>query len=125
MDTFQNNHSMVVRIKRGTFRALFSGDSERSEVDALLAHEQLTHVDLLKAAHHGDPESVTPEWLSRLSPAVVVVSTAGGELPAETVTKYAGTGRRLFRTDTDGDVTIMVDVSGRFTVGTGPKWVKP
>src|ERR1041384_1686500 len=39
VDTAQNNHSMVVGIRRGRFRALLTGESERSEIDALLARD--------------------------------------------------------------------------------------
>ena len=56
VDTAQNNHSLVVLVQRGRFRALLTGDSERSEIEALLVHDSLAHVDVLKAPHHGDPE---------------------------------------------------------------------
>ena len=120
VDTAQNNHSMVVLIQRAGFRALLTGDSERSEIEALLLHENLPRVDVLKAPHHGDPEALSAEWLQRLTPAVVVVSVAAGNLAAETLTRYADPRRRIFSTDREGDVTVCVDSSGAYRIVTGP-----
>ena len=121
VDDAQNNHSMVVGIQRGRFRALLTGDSERSEIDALLAQDSLAPVDLLKAPHHGDPKALSPEWLERLRPSVVVVSVGAGNLPRQTLQRYASPGRRLLRTDRDGDVIVVVDSLGDYTVRTGPR----
>lgn len=120
-DTLQNNLSMVVRIHRGRFTALLTGDSERGEIERLLGHETLGHVDVLKAPHHGDPEAQTAEWLRMLSPDVVVVSVGEGNFSSEAASRYAATGRRLFRTDRDGDVSILVDAADRLTVKVGPR----
>lgn len=117
-DTAQNNRSLVVLIHRGRFRALLTGDSERSEIEALLRTEHLPPVTLLKAPHHGDPEALTTEWLRRLSPELVVVSVGAGNLTAADERVYLHQGRSLYRTDRDGDVSVLVDSVGAYRVTT-------
>ena len=80
----------------------------------------LAHVEVLKAPHHGDPEALTSEWLSVLRPNVVVISVGAGNLTSETLRQYGRLGRRVFRTDEDGDVAVLVDAAGKYHVRTGP-----
>jgi beta-lactamase superfamily II metal-dependent hydrolase len=121
VDSAQNNHSMVVLVQRGRFRALLTGDSEGSEIEALMAQDSIPPVDLLKAPHHGgDPDPPVAEWLRRLHPGVVVASVAAGNFTEAGRQAYGGPGRRLFSTDHDGDVVVSVDAAGAYTVETGP-----
>lgn len=76
--TDQNNSSVGVMVEYGTFRALLTGDSEVAELSAWLALESLPEVDVLKAGHHGSDNGLTPEWLERTAPDVVVVSVGSG-----------------------------------------------
>lgn len=119
-DSLQNNHSMVLAIQRGRFRALLTGDSERAEIEALLAQDSLHPVTLLKAPHHGDPDAVTEEWLAKLRPQLVVISVGAGNLTPATKQRYAGAGRELWSTDRDGDIVVSIDAVGRYTVQVGP-----
>lgn len=121
VDSSQNNHSMVVVIQRGRFRALLTGDSEGSEIEALMAQDSIPPVDLLKAPHHGgDPDPQAAEWLRRLHPGIVVASVAAGNFADVGRQAYGGPGRRVLSTDRDGDVIVSVDSAGAYTVQTGP-----
>jgi len=121
VDSAQNNHSMVVLVQRGRFRALLTGDSEGSEIEALIAQDSIPPVDLLKAPHHGgDPDPPVAEWLRRLHPGIVVASVAAGNFTEAGRQAYGGPGRRIFSTDHDGDVIVSVDAGGGYTVQTGP-----
>lgn len=116
----QNNRSVVLVLERGRFRALFSGDSEEEEIRALLASADLPDVDVLKAAHHGSHNGVTPGWLARLRPEVVVVSAGKGNPYAhphrEALEQYCTGGKRLLRTDLHGEVVVSVRASGEYAV---------
>jgi competence protein ComEC len=116
VDTFQNNHSMVVLVERGKFRALLTGDSERSEIDALVAHEPLSHVDVLKAPHHGDTTAVTDEWLRRLSPDVVIISSADADAIGSARARYDSLKRTIAATYWDGDIVVVVSKDGSYSV---------
>jgi beta-lactamase superfamily II metal-dependent hydrolase len=122
-DADQNNRSVTVVLERGTFRALLSGDSETQQINALLAAGAVPDsIAVLKAAHHGSRNAVTPAWLARTRPAVVVISLGAGNSyghPHEQAMRYycAG-GREVLRTDREGDVVIDVDAQGDYAVHT-------
>lgn len=117
----ENNASLVVLVERGRFRALLTGDSQVEELNALLAARLVGDVDVLKAAHHGARNGVTPGWLQRTRPEVVVISVGPnnyGHPDAWAMRYYQAGGRRVYRTDRDGTVTVTVEAGGRYEVST-------
>lgn len=121
----ENNSSLGVLIERGNFRALLTGDSEADELNAWLKAARIPDVNILKAAHHGSRNGVTPGWLDRTKPEVVVISvgaTNGYGHPAPWAMRYYQLhDRRIFRTDEDGTIVVSVDRDGRYQVTTtGP-----
>jgi beta-lactamase superfamily II metal-dependent hydrolase len=116
----QNNRSVAVLLERGSFKALFTGDSEYDQIAALLRTNAVPAVNVLKAAHHGSRNGVTPAWLARTKPEVVVISLGAGNTyghPHAAALRYYEAGnRRVFRTDQMGDVVIIVDAQGRYQV---------
>ena len=59
VDASQNNNSVGVLVSHGSFRALFTGDSERRQLAHWLATDSIARVHVLKAAHHGARNGVT------------------------------------------------------------------
>ena len=121
----ENNSSLAVLVERGRFRALLTGDSEVEELNAWLAAGLIPDVDVLKAAHHGARNGVTPGWLDRTRPEVVVISVGAGNPyghPDPWAMRYYQThGRKVYRTDLDGTVTVTVDREGGYRIATdGP-----
>lgn len=118
----QNNRSVVVRLEQGRFRALFTGDSETEELNALLRLDEIGDVDVLKAAHHGSRNGVTPAWLARTQPELVVISVGAdnryGHPNRAAIRYYCASGRRVLRTDRSGDVVIRVSTRGEYDVRT-------
>lgn len=118
----QNDQSVVVLVEQGSFRALLAGDAEIAEINALLATDSLPDVDILKADHHGSRNGVTPAWLARTRPEVVVISVGRGNVyghpHAQALRYYQAGGRRVYRTDRDGDVVVRVDSAGAYRVST-------
>jgi competence protein ComEC len=119
----QNDASVGVVLERGRFKALLSGDAEALELSSWLAADIVPQVDVLKAAHHGSRNGLTPLWLYRTKPAVVVISVGkdndyGHPHPAA-LRYYEASGRRVFRTDLDGDVTVTIHVDGSYSIVTG------
>lgn len=141
----QNNRSVAVLVEQGEFRALLTGDSELEELGALLRRDSLPDVDVLKAAHHGSRNGVSPAWLARTRPEVVVISLAAGSSYGHSDTQlsertsavrgsqeerrnryghphraalrlYCTGNRRVYRTDLHGEVAIRVDAEGRYSV---------
>ncbi len=116
----ENNASLGVLIERGTFRALLTGDSQVEELNGWLAAGVIGDVDVLKAAHHGSRNGVTPGWLDRTRPEVVVISVGAGNSyghPDPWALRYYQThGRSVYRTDIDGTITVTVDRAGGYRI---------
>jgi competence protein ComEC len=106
-------------LERGSFKALLTGDSEQSEIGAWLAAGVIPDVNVLKAAQHGGQNAVTAAWLDQSRPEVVIVSVGPNPwgLPSQSaLSLYQSAGRRLYRTDLNGDVLVAVDSTGSYRV---------
>jgi competence protein ComEC len=116
----QNNHSIGLIVEQGAFRMLLTGDSEVEELNYWMDAGLLPRASVLKAAHHGSRNGVTPRLLATVRPAAVVISSgAGNEYGhphASALRYYATGGRRVWRTDTQGTVTIHVSPNGAFQI---------
>jgi beta-lactamase superfamily II metal-dependent hydrolase len=116
----QNNRSIGLLLEYGEFRALLTGDSETEELDHFLALG-VPDVTLLKAAHHGSRDAVTPAWLAASKPEVVVVTVGRGNAyghPHPWALRYYETTGTVYRTDLHGDVTVLGTQDGGFEVST-------
>lgn len=69
-----NNDSLVLLVRQGAFKALFTGDLEKEgEADVVrLYGEAIAHVDLLKAGHHGSKTSSIEEFVEKTYPKFVI-----------------------------------------------------
>ncbi|MCB7063354.1 ComEC/Rec2 family competence protein [Enterocloster citroniae] len=83
----RNAHSLVVCADYGDFHMLFTGDMgteqergllEAARVGGSLQQEHLSHVQVLKTAHHGSGTSTGEEFLEYLSPGLAVISYGRG-----------------------------------------------
>ena len=120
-DPNPNNQSIGVVLRRGTFTALLTGDSQVEEINGWLDAGLLpADVKVEKAAHHGSRNGMTPALLARTRPEVVVVSVGAGNSyghPSPWAMRYYRTsGRRVLRTDEVGDVLIQVESNGAYSV---------
>ena len=117
-----NNRSIGVLLEYGEFRALLTGDSEIPELNHWLA-TRIPGVTLLKAAHHGSRDAVSPAWLSTTKPEIVVISVGLNNPyghPNEWAMRYYRTAAdTVLRTDLDGEVTVFGAVDGSYSIETG------
>lgn len=115
----QNDASIGVVVEFGEFRALLTGDSEVGEINHWLTLG-VPAVTLLKAAHHGSRNGVTPAWLSATRPELVVISVGRGNPYGHphpmALRYYAAVAKSLYRTDRDGDVTVWGRRDGSYAV---------
>lgn len=108
-----NDQSLVLRIEYKREAILFTGDIERPAERELLEREGLLHSTVLKVPHHGSRTSIDADFLSRVDPAIAVISV-GENNPyrhpsAETVAAYEALKTRIYRTDRDGAVIFATD----------------
>ena len=117
----QNNASVGVIVEYGRFRAILTGDSEVEELGHFLALG-VPDVTVLKAAHHGSRDAVTPAWLDATRPEVVVISCGRdnryGHPNPWALRYYESVASEVYRTDLDGEVVIQVSPDGKFEVST-------
>ena len=118
----QNDASVGVIAECGRFKALLTGDSEAAEQGAWLAAGVIPQVTVLKAAHHGSRNGVTPAWIEQTRPEVVVMSVGAGNdyghPHAEALRLYMAAGRKVLRTDWYGDITFNVASDGAYAITT-------
>lgn len=114
-----NNTSYVVLFKIKDFKMLLTGDIETDAEKTIVKNEQDLEIDVLKVAHHGSRNSSTTEFLAATKPATAIISV--GQVnkyghpekeALERLAKYA----RVYRTDQDGAVKIMVNKKGDYKV---------
>jgi competence protein ComEC len=108
-----NDRSVVLRIRRGRYSFLFTGDIEAPAESALLRREAPLETTVLKVPHHGSRTSILSRFLEAVCPQTAVISVGRanpfGHPSPEAIEAYGILGSRVFRTDRDGAVTIETD----------------
>ncbi|WP_439136057.1 DNA internalization-related competence protein ComEC/Rec2 [Pseudomaricurvus sp.] len=108
-----NNASCVVLLETKGFRALLSGDIERSRELSLLSHPWLQEpVDVLVAPHHGSGTSSSLAFVSKLAPRWVVFSAGYrnryGHPQEQVVDRYRQLGAQLLYTSRSGAIEFAI-----------------
>jgi competence protein ComEC len=111
-----NNDSLVMRMQYGKSSVLLEGDAEAPSERAMLAHDRVAPVTLLKIGHHGSRTSTTQEFLSAAAPKDAVVSVGRGNTfghPGyEVIGRIAAARTKLYRTDEFGLTTFLMGRDG-------------
>jgi len=114
-----NEGSLAVRVERGSFSFLTTGDAEEAANRRFAARfPGAVDVDVLKLGHHGSADATQPAWLDATTPAAAIVSANGTTHPfPEVIELVQGTrGIALYCTPQHGTVTVRVDAGGRWRV---------
>ena len=104
-----NDTSLVIRVTYRNRSILFTGDSEEP-VHAALRDSGDLPADVLKVPHHGS--KTTASWFfAAVHPAIAVISVGEANIYGHphVDTLSALQGASLYRTDTDGRVTLQTD----------------
>lgn len=105
-----NDRSIPVLATAAEYVILIPSDLSANGERKLLADQDLPHVDLLVAGHHGAKNATTGALLETVTPSAVIVSVGRDNLyghPApETLSRIQDAGAELFRTDLRGDICI-------------------
>lgn len=117
--TDQNGASVGIMVEYGEFRALLVGDADQDALNHFL-RLGVPPVAVLKAAHHGARNGLTPGWLDRTTPQVVIISVSAdnayGHPDPWALRYYQTVSEMVFRTDLHGDVRIEARRDGSFAV---------
>lgn len=108
-----NSNSLCLRIEYGDFRCLLTGDAEQDAERDMAASWQDLSCDVYVVGHHGSSSSTSEELLEAASPRYAFLSVGAGNAyghPTEqTMTALQQHGVALYRTDTQGEVTVYSD----------------
>ncbi len=74
----ENNYSVCTMITKGSEKYLFTGDLEKDGEEKLVEMNELSHVTLYKAGHHGSSTSSSDTLLSAITPEYVCVCCCAG-----------------------------------------------
>lgn len=109
--------SLELLISLGTFNSLLAGDSQIEELNEALP--ALSKVDVFQIPHHGSKYGTSSEFLNSISPKLAVISVGKNKYghPTKEVLGILESHKiKFLRTDQHGDVEIIVDKNGHFTV---------
>ncbi len=104
--------SLETLVTYGNFHALFTGDSQVSEIKEAIATGLISKVDVLQVPHHGSRFGLDKDIIKRLYPKVAVISVGKnryGHPNAGIILSLQEAGAKVLRTDHHGDVEIVTD----------------
>ncbi len=109
-----NNNSVVLRVEFGRTAMLLTGDAQSEAEARLLSHGPADlRADILKVGHHGSAYSSTPEFLAAVHPTIAIISCGRhnvfGHPSPQTLGALRAAGTSIYRTDTDGGISIETD----------------
>ncbi len=109
--------SLELLVSFGSFNALLTGDSQVDELSE--AQHLFSKIDVFQIPHHGSKYGIDSQFLSTISPKLAVISVGKNKYghPTPQVLKILDDlGIKFLRTDRNGDVEIIADKNGQFSV---------
>lgn len=103
-----NDTAVVAKLSSKNSETLFTGDIGFG-VEKVLP---VSDVDILKVAHHGSKYSSGAEFLSAVKPEIAVIEVGKnsyGHPTEETLSRLENAGAKIYRTDQDGTVELIID----------------
>lgn len=112
-----NNNSLVCKMKYHKFSILFTGDIEEIAERAILQEYKGTlESSILKVAHHGSKSSSIEEFLKEVKPKIALIGVGEkntfGHPHTQILERLQEHRCRIFRTDRDGEISIIVKKNG-------------
>ena len=106
-----NEEGIVMELRYGKFRGLFTGDIGAETEKKLLP--KLDDVNFLKVGHHGSRYSTCQEFLDKIKPELAVISCSEsntyGHPSPETTARLEENGIRTEYTIENGAITVYTD----------------
>jgi len=106
-----NDTALVAELTSNNSKTLFTGDIG-VKIEEELLEVFNSPIDILKVAHHGSKYSSFGGFLKILNPKVAVIEVGKnsyGHPTAEVLKRLEGVGSKIFRTDLDGIIELIVD----------------
>lgn len=113
-DSDLNNNSIVAKLIYNEFSMLLTGDAEKESEERMLKNYKAElKSSILKAGHHGSNTSSSLPFLKTVAPEAAIISLGANNdyhHPHPSILKRYGEAKiKVYRTDTDGTVTVSSD----------------
>ena len=119
-DNALNNNSIVCKLSYNKFSMIFTGDIEEIAEKHIL--QEFRHnlgifsSQILKVAHHGSKTSSIKEYIDVVNPKIALIGVGEnnkfGHPNEEVLTRLKTRGTRIYRTDQNGEILVIVDKKG-------------
>ena len=113
-----NNNSIVCNLNYKRFSCVFTGDIEEIAEKKILEKNKLNllKADILKVAHHGSKTSSKQELINTVQPKIALIGVGRnnnfGHPNEQIINRLQDNGVKVFRTDQNGEISIVVDRRG-------------
>lgn len=108
-----NANSVVVRLDYGEFSMLLAGDAESQTEERMMNKDATLAAKILKVAHHGSKYATSQNFLNKVKPEIAIISLAVnnryGHPSQGTMDRLKTAGVKIYRTDLNGEVTILTN----------------
>lgn len=113
-----NENSLVIMLNYKNFSCLFTADIDNTVEAQLLKDKANLKANILKISHHGYRDATTREFLEAVSPETAIISASPSSRIAApssgTLDLLKSQGIKVYRTDKDGDIEIIVQKNGKY-----------
>lgn len=113
--TDENNNSLVLMLSYLGTDFLLTGDAE-ADAEASVLKKFNIEADVLKVGHHGSSSSTSKNFIQAVDPTYAVIQCGEGNSYGhphyETLDILEDNDARIYRTDTDGDISFFIDEKG-------------
>lgn len=122
-----NNNAVLCKLVYNKFSMLFTGDLEKPAEEKILKYENINELKstILKVGHHGSKTSTTDEFLNEVNPKIALIGVGKNNKfnhpNKETIEKLNLKKVIVFRTDKDGEVSIIANKDGKIKILTCKK----
>lgn len=114
-----NDASLIVEVFNGQDEWLFPGDIEEDAIEVWLDKREGETYDILKMPHHGRKEGNTSDFIESISPKLsVITDSSENEASSKVLKKLEKEEVKVYRSSTDGTITITSDGKENYSVST-------
>ncbi|MDI6821006.1 MAG: MBL fold metallo-hydrolase [Patescibacteria group bacterium] len=106
-----NEKTLVLSLLSNNSKTIFTGDID-AKIEKRIADMFDSPIDILKVAHHGSKFSSSANFLDILKPKLAVIGVGKnsyGHPTPEVLRRLGGVGARIFRTDRDGTLKLVIN----------------
>lgn len=107
-----NDACLAFQVQTGAVKTLFTCDLDSAQEAVVLARGVNIDSDILKVAHHGSGSSSSQAFIDAVTPKDAVISVGDnsyGHPDPATIARLEDAGARVWRTDVDGNITVLTD----------------